>query len=378
MSGVRRFEFVGGGSSKFWEISYQGAQVTVRFGRIGTNGQTQTKDLGSETAAAFHVAKLVEEKLGKGYVAVRPTNSGPSRTLGSERLTGVTRPPALPPYEVPPLPADGPADIDGVRLPSGRRLSGDPSMSPPGIEMIGAPVVWVTDAAVGESGRLLHQLRRPSQARGLIPMLLANMKSDETRPWDSHEFAPTDPRRIDHFQAEQVLPDMWRDCFDEEDEESFAALEPFGPEFPGLARAPVIKAPSGFGRLFSQASDPDDDRALLASIRSRRIALIAAKRPADAITALGWTGAVNVHQDPVLMSAVLRSWEDRWSARVVEIGFDTLTLTVGLPPRDRQTALALTAEHFAFCPDNIWQGTDTVGAYADLIRAQRLWRFWWD
>jgi predicted DNA-binding WGR domain protein len=57
MNRVRRFEFVGGGLSKFWEISHQGAQVTVRFGRIGTTGQTQIKDLGNETAAAFHLVK---------------------------------------------------------------------------------------------------------------------------------------------------------------------------------------------------------------------------------------------------------------------------------------------------------------------------------
>jgi hypothetical protein len=89
-------------------------------------------------------------------------------------------------------------------------------------------------------------------------------------------------------------------------------------------------------------------------------------------------GAANVHQDPVLMSAVLRSWEDRWAARVVEIGFDTLTLTVGIPPRDRQRALALAAEHFAFCPDNITQGAGTVAAYAESLRNSPVWTFWWD
>jgi hypothetical protein len=78
------------------------------------------------------------------------------------------------------------------------------------------------------------------------------------------------------------------------------------------------------------------------------------------------------------MSAVLRSWEDRWIARVVEIGFDTLTLTVGISPPDRETALALAVEHFAFCPDNIWQGAGTVVAYAETLRQSRIWTFWWD
>jgi DNA ligase 1 len=66
----RRFEFSDGKSNKFWEISSAGAEVTVRFGRIGTQGQTQTKTFPDKAAAAKHAAKLVEEKLAKGYVEV--------------------------------------------------------------------------------------------------------------------------------------------------------------------------------------------------------------------------------------------------------------------------------------------------------------------
>ena len=362
MERVRRFEFVGGGSAKFWEISSHGPEVTVRFGRLGTNGQSQTKDLGSESAAATHVAKLINEKLAKGYVETR----------------GLTRPPVLPPHEVPPLPGDGPVDIGGVHLPIGRRLTGNASMAPHGIEMISAPVAWLTDEAVLDAGGLLHRLRTPAAEVGLVPVLLTGMEGDARRPWDSHEFSPTDPRRIEHFEAGRILADMWSQNVNEEDEETLEAAQPFGMEFPGLSAAPTVNPPSGFGRLFAKASDPADDRSTLASLRSRRIGLVAAHRPADAVTALGWTGAVNVHDDPVLMSTVLRSWEDRWAARVVEIGFDTLTLTVGIPPRDRQRALALAAEHFAFCPDNITQGAGTVAAYAESLRDSPVWTFWWD
>lgn len=65
---MRRFEYIGGGSEKFWEIERAGASVTVHFGRIGTAGQTQVKDLGTDTAAGAHVAKLIAEKVKKGYV----------------------------------------------------------------------------------------------------------------------------------------------------------------------------------------------------------------------------------------------------------------------------------------------------------------------
>ncbi|MDX8054504.1 DUF4132 domain-containing protein [Lentzea sp. BCCO 10_0798] len=62
-----RWELVSGGSAKFWEVAQAGAVVTVRFGRLGAAGQTQTKELASEAAAAAHVAKLVAEKEKKGY-----------------------------------------------------------------------------------------------------------------------------------------------------------------------------------------------------------------------------------------------------------------------------------------------------------------------
>lgn len=66
-SGRRRFEFADGTSSKFWEVAVQGCEVTVRFGRIGTAGQTKTKTFASEAAATQEAAKLIAEKTGKGY-----------------------------------------------------------------------------------------------------------------------------------------------------------------------------------------------------------------------------------------------------------------------------------------------------------------------
>lgn len=69
-TGQRRFEYLDGKSDKFWEISVAGTEVTVRFGRRGTTGQSQKKKFADEAAAARHASKLVEEKLDKGYVEV--------------------------------------------------------------------------------------------------------------------------------------------------------------------------------------------------------------------------------------------------------------------------------------------------------------------
>jgi len=68
---ARHFEFVEGSSSKFWEVSQTGNDLTVRFGKIGTQGQTQTKSFDDVAAARKHADKLIGEKTKKGYVESR-------------------------------------------------------------------------------------------------------------------------------------------------------------------------------------------------------------------------------------------------------------------------------------------------------------------
>jgi predicted DNA-binding WGR domain protein len=67
---TRRFEMVEGSASKFWEVTENGASLTIRYGRIGTNGQTQEKSFADEAKASAAAAKLIAEKTGKGYVEV--------------------------------------------------------------------------------------------------------------------------------------------------------------------------------------------------------------------------------------------------------------------------------------------------------------------
>lgn len=68
---TRHFEFTDGNSAKFWEISLEGNDVAVRFGRIGTQGQTQTKTLADVDAATRHADKLIAEKTKKGYIETK-------------------------------------------------------------------------------------------------------------------------------------------------------------------------------------------------------------------------------------------------------------------------------------------------------------------
>jgi predicted DNA-binding WGR domain protein len=65
---TRRFEFVGGTSAKFWEIALAGTSVTVRFGRLGTDGQIHANTFPDAEVARRHAEKMIAEKTRKGYV----------------------------------------------------------------------------------------------------------------------------------------------------------------------------------------------------------------------------------------------------------------------------------------------------------------------
>lgn len=66
--GTRRFTSTEGGANKFWAVSVNGADLTVHFGRIGTQGQRQTKTFPTPEAAQAEQSKLIREKTKKGYV----------------------------------------------------------------------------------------------------------------------------------------------------------------------------------------------------------------------------------------------------------------------------------------------------------------------
>jgi predicted DNA-binding WGR domain protein len=64
----RHLTFSEGSSHKFWKIELDGSSHTVIFGRIGTAGQSQTKDFEDDDAARKSFDKLIAEKVRKGYV----------------------------------------------------------------------------------------------------------------------------------------------------------------------------------------------------------------------------------------------------------------------------------------------------------------------
>lgn len=66
----RRFEFIEGGSSKFWELELAGTELHIAWGKIGAAGQSQTKSFATARKAEAAAQKLVTDKTGKGYAEV--------------------------------------------------------------------------------------------------------------------------------------------------------------------------------------------------------------------------------------------------------------------------------------------------------------------
>jgi hypothetical protein len=238
------------------------------------------------------------------------------------------------------------------------------------------PAIWVSDGPATE--QVWTTLSAAHAKSGLWPLLLDHLHGDPARPWDDGELCVDDISDPGGWDAETLMAGWWAEHtgFDDDDRlsapERLAVTAPYGQCWPGLA-APL---PAG--------DDPDLHAGecvsfMLADNPALRLGLVAATRGADAITVAGWEGPVNFENDTAKLSAVLRSWEDRFAARVIGVGFAELYLSVAAPPADHATALHIAAEHFAFCPDNVWQGNaPDLAGYANQLVDAPIWSFWWD
>ncbi|MEZ4320365.1 MAG: DNA ligase [Myxococcota bacterium] len=77
----RRLEYVEGTSSKFWEYTVEGAELTVRWGRIGTSGMAKVTAFATPAQALADGEKQAAKKIAKGYA--EPGTAAPSAPAAS-------------------------------------------------------------------------------------------------------------------------------------------------------------------------------------------------------------------------------------------------------------------------------------------------------
>ncbi len=267
----------------------------------------------------------------------------------------------------------------------------------------GAPVLWVTDGQIESPGALWLELSDSSAELGLIPVILDDLQPGTRpgRPWDSGELDPHRNPRPDDLDEAIVFRQRWNTSvplsllapedrpkipgrrpqfeevdYDEEEGAMFSNLvAPWGVGFPGLALAERT------------GGDPEKRHRTALETPAGRIGLAEAGRAADIPYTIGWIGAVNHFMSETgatPLSVMMRSWEDRFDARLFRLGFGTMEFLVGRPASTESSALALAAEHFAFAGPDGFQAyqpplyVDSIRTLADVLLERPTWNFWFD
>jgi hypothetical protein len=198
------------------------------------------------------------------------------------------------------------AEVDGVRLPPGHRQPN------------GAAAYWISDEPVNNVEILAPWLASRFPETGVWPLLWRTQE----QPEDCVD-ADSDISAIDTVDLLAVLQQRWAQTPPPEDDQP--------PQFPGLA-APV------------RGEDPSNPFPEWALAEPTRLLLVPCNRPADAITVLGGVAGESSQQ---FISAILRSWEERFGAVIFEAAPGFTRISAARHPNDGEQAVALAAEIYA-------------------------------
>ncbi|MDI1459094.1 DUF4253 domain-containing protein [Streptomyces sp. ATE26] len=242
----------------------------------------------------------------------------------------------------------------------------------------GSVCVWIADEPPSDVDGVWRRLLHGQEDTGLVPLLggpflgrptdLAEISAVRLENVLASDFAEYRRHRLSWWTNPQPVPVP-------------EGIAPWphdpGPPFetwPGLAPAtPVTDAdPSAadaaartIGHLM--AANPY-------GLNGCRLVLVPAQRSADVPALLGW----NADAPLPLVCALLRSWEERFGARVVGMGGE-LFVSVARPPQTAAHAELLALEHVLSTADNIVDDPPTpFPDYAKSLPLRTHWSFWWD
>ena len=90
------------------------------------------------------------------------------------------------------------------------------------------------------------------------------------------------------------------------------------------------------------------------------------------------TGSWNDCPNPEEHAAIFKYWDAKYGLNVVGVAADVIEVEVQNPPKTKAEALKLAEEQFIYCPDIVYQGTETIAALAATLLNGKVWFFWWD
>jgi hypothetical protein len=247
------------------------------------------------------------------------------------------------------LPRDGVSRVVGIPLPRGRRIVS----------------CWASDEPVDEAVELAAELAQRFSQTGLWPLLWPCTEEPES---SLGGFGDLDA--IDTIDPEAVLRRAW-DSIPWQPE----WLAPLGPSFPGLAPG-VARDPS---RPFAPFKVFEAQRLRFGGSNAggssaMRLLLAPCNRPADAVAAAGFE-TVGLRGEEI--SAILRSWEERFGAVPTSLEPDFTSLSVEAAPASFSAALGLTAEHFAVRHGGEDGRAGALARQARLFEGASVWDLVW-
>lgn len=133
---------------------------------------------------------------------------------------------------------------------------------------------------------------------------------------------------------------------------------------------PVICTPTS--TEFNTVSDTDGRP--FASVTVALVPTIASWMAPAYLQIGGWNACPSA-EDHV---SVLKYWTRLHATDVFAITHDAIEVHVTNPPTTRDQAMRLAREQYAYCPDVIEQGSDTIANLAATLLGGRSWFFWWD
>ena len=109
---------------------------------------------------------------------------------------------------------------------------------------------------------------------------------------------------------------------------------------------------------------------------TEHLLLTPVSRPADVPWAIGWRGALTMGLDGTRITSLLRSWEDRYGAYLINLGPFWLTLQLTRSFAEFSDFERLASEHVAVCPDLLQAGPLEDFTWIHLPETDQ-WSFWW-
>ena len=89
-------------------------------------------------------------------------------------------------------------------------------------------------------------------------------------------------------------------------------------------------------------------------------------------------GGFNACPMPEEQVAVFHYWYEKYGAIPAVVTSDIWEMKLDKPPVTDEEAEALAKEHYFFCGDVVWQGTQTIRRLASILKNATIWYFWWD